>query len=98
MSTTFSDNEENSSTTVSTSISIILSREKKNNPRIAVAACIPKKRDGLDDPVRFSLMHFSFLDDSRNYTNLNALLTRLGNIDIAHVACTDITQVRNTGI
>jgi len=77
----------------STPISVILSRQNQRNPHIAVAACIPRKRDGLEDPVRATLMHFAFFDDSRNFTNLNALLTRLGNVQMAYVACTDIIDV-----
>ena len=84
---------ENSSAS-SISISVVLSRQKKNSPRIGMAACIPKKRNGLEDSIRFTIIHFSFFDDSRNFSNLNSLLNRLGNVGAAYVASTDNVKVR----
>ena len=81
----------------SISLSIVLSRQKReqNNPRVAVAACLPRKRNGLEDTVRFSLVHYSFYDDARAFTNLDALLNRLGNLNLVAIGCTETIEVCN---
>ena len=62
--------------------------------QLAVAVRLPRKRvDGHGDRVCFTLEHYVFLDDRRRFTNLDALLTRLGNVDCVHVACTESADV-----
>ena len=62
--------------------------------KLAVAVRLPRKRvDGHGDRVCFTLEHYVFLDDRRRFTNLDALLTRLGNVDCVHVACTESADV-----
>mmetsp|Transcript_37904 Transcript_37904/g.83100 ORF Transcript_37904/g.83100 Transcript_37904/m.83100 type:complete len:957 (+) Transcript_37904:144-3014(+) len=57
--------------------------------KLAVAVRTPRKRTGLSDPIRYSLQHYVFLDDRRRFTNLDALLTRLGLVECVHVSCTE---------
>jgi hypothetical protein len=62
--------------------------------KLAVAVRLPRKRvDGHKDKVCFTLQHYVFLDDQRRFTNLDALLTRLGSVDCVHVACTESAEV-----
>lgn len=81
-------------------LSVILSRKTQTHAnqanasiRLAVAACIPRKRTEADDPVKYTLQYFSFLDDPRRFTNLDALLTRLSPISVVHVAATESAEV-----
>ena len=62
--------------------------------KLAVAVRLPRKRvDGHEDKVCYTLQHYVFLDDRRRFTNLDALLTRVGKVDCVHVACTESADV-----
>jgi len=82
-------------------ISVLLSRRtsqissnsSSGSIRIAVTARIPRKRLRNDDPIKFTLKYFSFLDDRRRFTNLDALLTRLTPAGVVHLSCTESAEV-----
>jgi hypothetical protein len=82
-------------------LSVIISRKTLTHSnqanasvRLAVAARIPRKRVDCEDPVKFTLQYFSFLDDRRRFTNFDALLTRLCPVGVVHVSCTESAEVR----
>lgn len=65
--------------------------------KLAVAVRLPRKRvDGHTDKVCYTLQHYVFLDDRRRFTNLDALLTRVGKVDCVHVACTESADVSSS--
>ena len=66
--------------------------------KVAVAVRTPRKRTGPGDQIRYSLQHYAFLDDRRRFTNLDALLTRLGRVECVHVSCTENAEVRNLNL
>jgi DNA mismatch repair protein MSH2 len=64
--------------------------------RIVAAARIPRKRTGYDDPVKYTLQYFSFLDDKRRFTNLDSLLTRLSPVKVVHVGCNESIKLNSS--
>lgn len=80
-------------------LSVILSRKTLTNSnanssvRLAVVARIPRKRLDCTDHIKYTLKYFSFLDDRRRFTNLDALLTRLSPISVVHLSATESAQV-----
>lgn len=75
------------------SIAVIVSFHKKS-PRIGISVCMPRKRDGFGDNIQYTLLHSSFLDDSRCFANLESFLNRFEKIDLIHLGCTEFTEVR----
>jgi len=81
-------------------ISVLLSRRtstlssnsSSGSIKIAVTARIPRKRLYHQDPIEFTLKYFSFLDDRRRFTNLDALLTRLSPAGVVHLSCTESAE------
>ncbi|KAL7518386.1 hypothetical protein ACHAWX_003220 [Stephanocyclus meneghinianus] len=50
----------------------------------------PHRRSGLDDPLRHDLEYCTFLDSPRGgFSNLDALLTRVGKIDAVYLGCAE---------
>uniref|UniRef100_A0A7S3Q781 Uncharacterized protein n=1 Tax=Chaetoceros debilis TaxID=122233 RepID=A0A7S3Q781_9STRA len=85
-------------------LSVILCRKSKtlqssssntssSSVRLAVAARIPRKRMDCTDPIQHTIQYFSFLDDRRRFTNLDALLTRLSPVGVVHLSCTESAEV-----
>jgi hypothetical protein len=81
----------NNSMSTNNGVSIVVSRvpSKGRTVRLAVAARVPRKRAHAKDKVCFSLVHYSFLDDARRFTNLDALLTRLAPVSVIHISSTE---------
>jgi DNA mismatch repair protein MSH2 len=77
-----------------TSNSSIKSAQHSPQVRIAVAAQIPRARTGTEDTLKWTLQHWNFWDDRRQYTHLDALLTRLAPLSVVHLGCTERTQVK----
>ena len=61
--------------------------------KLAVAVRVPRKRTGPSDKIVHTLQHYVFLDDRRRFTNLDALLTRLGRVECVYVSCTESAEV-----
>ena len=71
-------------------------KNPNGSARVAVAARVPRKRLDHDDPVRYTVRHFTFLDDGRRFTNLDALLTRLAPVGTVYVSCSESAEVSFT--
>ena len=105
-----SDNQSLNSATEPTLISMIVSRKAEsyskgssswnNNQscRLAVTARVPRKRMDASDKVKYTLQYFSFLDDRRRFTNLDALLTRLAPVGVVHLSCSESAEVRTLSL
>ena len=78
-----------------TAIAVVIQRSSKNPQQIqvAVSAQIPRKRTSADDPICHKLQYWSFWDDKRNVSLLDALLTRLAPLSVIHLACTERSEV-----
>lgn len=98
------DTNANNSGTEPVVLSVILCRKSKtlqssssnassSSVRLAVAARIPRKRMDCTDPIQHTIQYFSFLDDRRRFTNLDALLTRLSPVGVVHLSCTESAEV-----
>jgi hypothetical protein len=81
-------------------LSVILSRktlthsnQANSSVRLAVVARIPRKRLDCTDSVKYTLQYFSFLDDRRRFTNLDALLTRLSPVSVVHLSSIESAEV-----
>jgi DNA mismatch repair protein MSH2 len=81
-------------------LSVIVSRKTQtqqnqanSSVRIAVAARLPRRREHSDDAIRYTIQYFNFLDDSRRFTNLDALLTRLSPVGVVHITSTENGKV-----
>lgn len=73
---------------------ILKSSSHSPQVRIGVAAKIPRSRTGPGDKLEWTLQHWMFWDDRRQYTHLDALLTRLAPLSVVHLSCTERAQVK----
>jgi hypothetical protein len=80
-----------------TAIAVVLQRSPKNPQQLqfAVSAQIPRKRTSAEDTVQYTLQHWLFWDDKRNFSHFDSLLTRLAPLSVVHLGCTERAQVRN---
>ncbi len=75
-------------------LSLVLSRNKTNKSvNLGVAAKVPRKRLDCEDKVQYTIKYFSFLDDARMFSNLDALLTQLSPLAVVHLGCTESAEV-----
>jgi len=78
-------------------LAVVLSRQANAmNVHVSVSARIPRKRESHNDPVKYKLEYFKFLDDKRRFTNLDALLTRMSPVGVVHIACNESGDVKST--
>ena len=61
-----------------------------------MAAQIPRKRSSWKDPIQHTLRYWSFLDDRRSFSHLDALLTRVAPLSVLHLGCTEKMEVRKS--
>lgn len=61
-----------------------------------MAAQIPRKRSSWQDPIQHTLRYWSFLDDRRSFSHLDALLTRVAPLSVLHLGCTEKMEVRES--
>jgi hypothetical protein len=61
--------------------------------RISAAVRKPRARNDQTDSIKFTIEYFTFLDDRRMFTNLDALLTRLAPVASIHLGCTESIEV-----
>jgi hypothetical protein len=61
--------------------------------RISVAVRKLRPRNDHSDTVKYTIEYFTFLDDRRMFTNLDALLTRLAPVGSINIACTENVEV-----
>jgi hypothetical protein len=98
----YENNETNSNSTQQQPVllSVILSRKTLTHShqanasvRLAVVARVPRKRSDVDDPVQYSFQYFTFLDDRRRFTNLDALLTRFSPVGVVHLSSIESGEI-----
>jgi hypothetical protein len=84
-----------SSSVPATAIAVVVQRSTKNPQQlqIAVSGQIPRKRMSADDSICYKLQYWLFWDDKRNFSHLDALLTRLAPLNAVHLACTERAEV-----
>jgi len=64
--------------------------------QVSVAVRVPRKRHGLGDPIQNTLKCYLFLDDTRLFSNLDALFTRFPSLGNVYIACTEAAEVSKT--
>lgn len=80
-----------------TAIAVVVKRSQKDTQKLqfGLSAQIPRKRTQMDDRIQYTLQHWSFWDDARNFSHFDSLLTRLAPLSIVHLACTERAEVSN---
>ena len=88
--------ENNNNTLPATAIAVVVARTpgSQQQVRFGVAAQIPRKRSSWKDPIQHTLRYWSFLDDRRSFSHLDALLTRVAPLSVLHLGCTEKMEVR----
>ena len=90
--------ENNNNTLPATAIAVVVARTpgSQQQVRFGVAAQIPRKRSSWKDPIQHTLRYWSFLDDRRSFSHLDALLTRVAPLSVLHLGCTEKMEVRES--
>jgi len=97
---------ENANAAEASIITLLLSRnatsaggnaKDSSTAKLTVVARTPCKRVNIGDSVKYTLEHFTFLDDKRSFANVDALLTRFAPVGSVYVACTENPEGKNQG-
>jgi len=80
-----------------TAIAVVVKRSQKDTQKLqfGLSAQIPRKRTHADDRIQYTLQHWLFWDDARNFSHFDSLLTRLAPLSIVHLACTERAEPPN---